>query len=85
MDSPFCQRSHISDFCLSKLDFYNLHYEGLFPDSSMVIASANTANYGYPLENPYAATIIGTPKDFKAEFVLVLLAGCSGSCLPANT
>jgi len=24
-------------------------------------------NYGYPLENPYAATILGTPNDFKAE------------------
>ena len=32
-----------------------------------VSASASTANYGYPLENPYAATILGTPNGFKAE------------------
>lgn len=35
--------------------------------SSVVTASANTANYDYPLENPFAATILGTPKEFKAE------------------
>lgn len=31
-----------------------------------VFASA-ASNYDYPLENPYAATILGTPKEFKAE------------------
>ncbi|MDX2504093.1 MAG: alpha/beta hydrolase [Gammaproteobacteria bacterium] len=36
-------------------------------NTCLVTASANTANYAYPLENPYAATILGTPKEFKAE------------------
>ncbi len=35
--------------------------------TSAVIASASTADYGYPLENPYAATILGTPKEYRAE------------------
>ena len=34
---------------------------------STVIAAASTTDYGFPLENPYAATIIGTPKEFKAD------------------
>ena len=38
----------------------------LLLNTSVVFASA-PANYGYPLENPYAATILGTPKEFKAE------------------
>ena len=38
----------------------------LLLNTSVVFASA-TANYGYPLENPYAATILGTPKEFRAE------------------
>ena len=38
----------------------------LLMNTSVVFASA-TANYGYPLENPYAATILGTPKEFRAE------------------
>ena len=28
---------------------------------------AGTANYGYPLENPLAATIIGTPAAYRAQ------------------
>lgn len=38
----------------------------LLLNTSVAFASA-TANYGYPLENPYAATILGTPKEFRAE------------------
>ena len=38
----------------------------LLLSNGVVFASATT-NYGYPLENPYAATILGTPKEFKAE------------------
>jgi len=34
--------------------------------TSTVFASASS-KYDYPLENPYAATILGTPKEFKAE------------------
>ena len=34
---------------------------------SLVTALANTSDYAYPLENPYAATILGTPGEFKAE------------------
>lgn len=34
---------------------------------SVLFASTCAANYDYPLENPYAATIIGTPQEFKAE------------------
>jgi len=38
----------------------------LLLNTSIASASAVT-NYGYPLENPYAATILGTPNGFKAE------------------
>ncbi len=38
----------------------------LLANTTVVFASADT-NYGYPLENPYAATILGTPKEYKAE------------------
>lgn len=36
---------------------------------SVLFAATSTANYDYPLENPYAATIIGTPKEFKADLL----------------
>ncbi len=39
----------------------------LLLNTSAAFASASTANYGYPLENPYAATILGTPMEYKAE------------------
>jgi hypothetical protein len=35
--------------------------------NSTVIFASTSSKYNYPLENPYAATIIGTPKEFKAE------------------
>lgn len=35
--------------------------------STVVMASASTTDYGFPLQNPYAATIIGTPTEFKAD------------------
>ncbi|NOQ80066.1 MAG: alpha/beta hydrolase [Gammaproteobacteria bacterium] len=38
----------------------------LLLNTSVAFASATT-HYDYPLENPYAATILGTPKEFKAE------------------
>lgn len=34
---------------------------------SVIFTATSNANYDYPLENPYAATIIGTPKEFRAE------------------
>ncbi|RKZ98903.1 MAG: alpha/beta hydrolase [Gammaproteobacteria bacterium] len=35
--------------------------------NTTVVWASTAMNYGYPLENPYAATILGTPNDFKAE------------------
>ena len=43
----------------------------LFLSHSAIGASDN--HYAYPLENPYAATIIGTPQQFRAN----LPASCS--------
>lgn len=38
----------------------------LLLNTSSVMAAV-TENYGYPLQNPYAATILGTPEEFEAE------------------
>ena len=38
----------------------------LILNSNTVLAAA-TENYAYPLKNPYAATILGTPKGYKAD------------------
>ena len=47
--------------------FVRISISILLLTSSQVILATSSINYGYPLENSYAATIIGTPKEFKAE------------------
>ncbi|MCP3850659.1 MAG: alpha/beta hydrolase [Gammaproteobacteria bacterium] len=47
--------------------FARLSITLLILSSSFVSVAATVKNYDYPLKNPYAATIIGTPNGFKAE------------------
>ena len=47
--------------------FIQLSITLLMLNSTLVSAAATAINYGYPLDNRYAATILGTPIEFKAE------------------